>query len=88
MPPGARAPWLGPLVPKFPVRYFLDGRQHTVDLGFPPPSLGHIRRPVPPRNEEPAESQAGRAVFGNVLRKQHEIARSAAFASDIRIAKR
>jgi len=23
MPPGARAPWLGPLVPKFPVRYFL-----------------------------------------------------------------
>jgi hypothetical protein len=28
MPPGADAPWLGPLVPKFPVRYFLWTETH------------------------------------------------------------
>ena len=84
MPPGARAPWLGPLVPNSPLRYRpLDGRYRMVDLGFPPPSLGHIRRPVPPRNEEPPESQGGIAVFGDVLRKEHEIAHTAAFAGNI-----
>jgi hypothetical protein len=63
----------GPLfVPNHPA-FPLPENTGWVDLGFPPPSHGHINRRVPSRNQEQPESQAGNTVFNDVLRKQHAI---------------
>jgi len=67
LPPGR-----SPSVP-FPARSLVPRSIGRLDLGFPPPSHGHLSQQVCTRNQESPESQAPNAVFRKVLRKKHAI---------------